>query len=257
MIVQIKIAKEKGAGWWKKKKNKTVALNYLKYNSLQDKFWAATQQDCYSSPIIYLTLRGTERRTGWISVIWMRVSWIWWYRPVRDFIRLQIQWPDRQWGYDHRNRYSQSPVIRSSISSLDLSTLLHWIWWKCNRSVLAGWWARIPASQKRWSRSGFDAPHVNKSGFMFIYLFIFNLLWTWCCSRRRRLPRPCHWNIKAWLLPLIPVSMQPYEPRVAKRMFIYKPSFLYNSSILYFWTITGKTKQAFAKHMQNPNRKAI
>lgn len=51
---------------------------------------------------------------------------------------------------------------------------------------------------------------------MFIYLFIFNLLWAWCCSRRRRLPWPCHWNIKAWLLPLIPVSMQPYEPRVAK-----------------------------------------
>lgn len=166
MIVRIKIAKEKGAGWWEKKK-KAVALNYLKYNSLLDKFWAATQQDCYSSPIIYLTLRGTERRTGWISVIWMRVSWIWWYRPVRDFIRFQIQWPDRQWGYDHRNQYSQSPVIRPSISSLDLSTLLHWIWWKCNRSVLAGWWARIPASQKRWSRSGFDAPHVNKSGFVF------------------------------------------------------------------------------------------
>lgn len=174
MIVRIKIAIEKGAGWWKKKK-KTVALNYLKYNSLQDKFWAATQQDCYSSPIIYLTLRGTERRTGWISVIWMRVSWIWWYRPVRDFIRLQIQWPDRQWGYDHRNRYSQSPVIRSSISSLDLSTLLHWIWWKCNRSVFAGWWAWIPASQKRWSSSGFDAPHVNKFGFFFFFKFVLGM----------------------------------------------------------------------------------
>lgn len=48
--------------------------------------------------------QGTKRGTGQISVIWMRVSWIWWYQPVRDFIRLQIQWPDRQWGYDHLNR---------------------------------------------------------------------------------------------------------------------------------------------------------
>lgn len=83
----------------------------------------------------------------------MRVSWIWWFQPVRDRIRLQLQWPDRQWGYDHLNRYSQSPMIRSSISSLDLSTLLHSIRWKCNRSILAGWLVQIPASQRRRSRT--------------------------------------------------------------------------------------------------------
>lgn len=78
----------------------------------------------------------------------MRVSWIWWFQPVSDCIRLQLLWPDRQWEYDRLNRYSQSPMIRSSISSLDLSTLLHCIWRKCNRSILAGWLVQIPASQR-------------------------------------------------------------------------------------------------------------
>lgn len=103
----------------------------------------------------------------------MRASWIWWFQPVRDVIRFQIQRPDGQWGYDHLNRYSQSPMIRSSISSLDLLTLLHCIWWKCNRSILAGWLVQIPAPQRG---GGVFLMHHMQIRLAFVF-------WTWRQSR--------------------------------------------------------------------------
>lgn len=104
----------------------------------------------------------------------MSIPWIWWFQLVRDFIRLQIHWPDRQWGYDHLNRYSQSSMIRSSISSLDLLTLLHCSWWKCNRINTC--WMISP--HPPFSNGGAELflMHYMQTNPAFVF-------WSWCRSQ--------------------------------------------------------------------------
>lgn len=60
-------------------------------------------------------------------------------------------------------------MIRSSINSLDLSTLLHFIWWKCNHSILAGWLVQIPALKEEEIEC-LDAANANKKGFCILVM---------------------------------------------------------------------------------------